>query len=721
MILLTLKPRRWLWLVALLAIPAMLPLAAVPFFRSDDGLLHLFRVPGLDTALKQGEFFPRLFPSFAFGYGQAILSYYSPLTYYVAVALHNVGATIPDALKWTFALGYVGSAVTAYMFLKQFVPAESAALGASVYVYFPYHLAETYWRGALAEHFAWVWLPLILWGATPALDQARLRSCVFVLGLTALILTHNLTALMFAPCALSYHWLMATERRWMRRTVTLLREALLTLGLSAFYWLPLANQTRWVQVSGNLVGEFTPHVAPLTQFVQSSLWFEYPSHTPQVDHALGLFSFALWLVGLVGWWFCWRQKNPLTRFMSWTQLLTLSALLMVVEWSEVLWQVFRNPLGFLQFPWRFLTLVGLGLACSTALALRQQRLFAWALIPVVMATALAQLPVRAEPLRGTDDLAMWKHEFTVGEIGTTLDAEYMPWWVHAERATVPNAAPTPLSPVTVQATPRLAWLTATYTERRYRVSPVSNATNTLIRFHQFYLPQWHAQLNGQTLPTFPSTLLGLLTIEVPPEAEGELRLRFTLTTLEQIGLWLTGATGLVVAYLWRGRWMAGVAGVAWVGGIAFVLVTSRTTTMIVPMQAQLEDSVALVGAQLSSPTAQAGDALRVTLAWQVLRETREPINVFVHLVEPNGNQLVAQADGVPVGGYTPVSHWHVGELIEDTRTLMIPSHLAPTTLQLVTGMYRLNPVRNLAARTLPNGRPLPDGRIPLGTVQVYGR
>jgi hypothetical protein len=309
----------------------------------------------------------------------------------------------------------------------------------------------------------------------------------------------------------------------------------------------------------------------------------------------------------------------------------------------------------------------------------------------------------------------------VGEIGTTLDAEYVPLWVHADRTTVPKAVTTPISPVTVQATPRLAWLTADYTERRYRVLPASNATSTLVRFHQFYLPQWQVQLNGQSLPTFPSTALGLLTVEVPAEAGGELTLRFGLTTLEQVGLWLTGATILVVAYLWRGRWVLGVAGVGLAGSIAFGLMTARITTTMLPVQAQLEDVVALVGAQLSSPTIQAGDPLRVTLTWQVLRETREPLNVFVHLVEPDGNRLMAQSDGVPVGGYTPVSQWHVGELIEDMRTLIIPPHLAPTTLQLFTGMYRLNPVKNLAVQMMPNGQTLPDGRIPLGTVQVNGR
>jgi hypothetical protein len=60
--------RRIIW-PALLTIPAAWPLTAVAQFDSDDGILHLFRLNGLDDALRQGATYAPWFSSFAFGYG----------------------------------------------------------------------------------------------------------------------------------------------------------------------------------------------------------------------------------------------------------------------------------------------------------------------------------------------------------------------------------------------------------------------------------------------------------------------------------------------------------------------------------------------------------------------------------------------------------------------------------------------------------------------------
>src|SRR6202022_3062044 len=94
--------KRYLWpaLLAVMTLPALWPFTTVVFFGSDDGILHLFRIHGLDDAIHQGILYPRLFPTFAFGYGHAVLSYYGPLSYYVAELARVLGAGYIDAFKW---------------------------------------------------------------------------------------------------------------------------------------------------------------------------------------------------------------------------------------------------------------------------------------------------------------------------------------------------------------------------------------------------------------------------------------------------------------------------------------------------------------------------------------------------------------------------------------------------------------------------------------------
>src|SRR5207302_606618 len=91
------QPLQSLVTLRVLCVPATCPLSSATFFARDVGLFHLYRLAALDDALRQGELYPRLFPSFAFGYGQAVLAYYGPLSYYLAEVPHALGAPFPDA------------------------------------------------------------------------------------------------------------------------------------------------------------------------------------------------------------------------------------------------------------------------------------------------------------------------------------------------------------------------------------------------------------------------------------------------------------------------------------------------------------------------------------------------------------------------------------------------------------------------------------------------
>ena len=94
----------YIW-VLLLASLAVLPLFQAGYLNSHDGLFHLYRLAALDDAFKAGVFYPRWFPDFAYGYGHAVLNYYSPLTYYVAQAFHLLGPGYILSIKLTFAAG----------------------------------------------------------------------------------------------------------------------------------------------------------------------------------------------------------------------------------------------------------------------------------------------------------------------------------------------------------------------------------------------------------------------------------------------------------------------------------------------------------------------------------------------------------------------------------------------------------------------------------------
>ena len=73
-------------------------------------------------------FYPRWFPDFAYGYGHAVLNYYSPLTYYVAQAFHLLGAGYILSIKLSFAAGFLLSGLAMYLYAREVVGRYAALI-----------------------------------------------------------------------------------------------------------------------------------------------------------------------------------------------------------------------------------------------------------------------------------------------------------------------------------------------------------------------------------------------------------------------------------------------------------------------------------------------------------------------------------------------------------------------------------------------------------------
>lgn len=244
----------WGYLIVLgLSLPVLWPLVGPTYLSSHDGLHHLYRLLDLDWSIRGGALYPRWMPNMGFGYGYAILNYYAPLSYYIAEVFKVLGAGYIDSIKLTYAVGFLTSGVTMYLFTKEHLGRVPAILAGAVYVYLPYHLADGYVRGALAEFLAFPLLPLILWCFYKLIRQKRLQYIAWsALSLGGLIVTHNLMTLIFAPLLVAYIgfiWFEERDRRILGYAVLAL---LLAFGLGAFYWLPGFVESKWARLG--LVG-----------------------------------------------------------------------------------------------------------------------------------------------------------------------------------------------------------------------------------------------------------------------------------------------------------------------------------------------------------------------------------------------------------------------------------------------------------------------------------
>ncbi|MGD2205820.1 MAG: hypothetical protein PVH17_03480, partial [Anaerolineae bacterium] len=109
-------------------------------------------------------------------------------------------------------------------------------------------------------------------------------------------------------------------------------------------------------------------------------------------------------------------------------------------------------------------------------------------------------------------------------------------------------------------------------------------------------------------------------------------------------------------------------------------------TIAHPLDFQLGKKVELLGYDLGSTEATAGEQVELTLYWRGRGATIKPYKVFTHIGD--GQQApLAQHDGPPGEGCCPTNSWQIGEVVEDRHIIPLPIEMPAGTYQLIVGMY----------------------------------
>jgi hypothetical protein len=113
-----------------------------------------------------------------------------------------------------------------------------------------------------------------------------------------------------------------------------------------------------------------------------------------------------------------------------------------------------------------------------------------------------------------------------------------------------------------------------------------------------------------------------------------------------------------------------------------------------------------------TPAAAPGGQVLLTLLWQSLQPVGTDYQVFVHLLDAQGNKLL-QRDGQPVVWLRPTSTWQPGEIIADRYGLLLPATIPAGRYTLAVGLYDPVTGQRLAVSAGPASY-----AIELGPVQV---
>lgn len=577
----------YLSLALAVSILAALPLLVGPGIvntrAGGDSPFLVQRVYELAENLRAGAFPARWMPHGAHGLGYAFFGYYASLPYYIAAALSLAGWGVLWGIKLTQALGFVLAGFFSYNLARRLgAGGPGALLASAAYTLAPFHLANVYVRGdSLSEFYAYAWYPLVLLGAVELRRRATAgRFAVLAGGYALLVLTHNVSAMLFSPLVVA--WIVvdaaAHARGRVGRAIGLGAGALaLGLVLSAGYWLPALRERSLVQLQEQTTGYL--HYAGHFRGEDLVQW--RPIHDYRIDatgdpFGMGLAQAALGLAGAVAALAApalrvGAGEEPRGRRARWPALLLVGALAgytwLITPTSRVVWD--SVPLlEYAQFPWRMLSVQALlvallGARVPALVGGRWRAPLAGALVALLGAAGMGGLRVDRLPITEADVTPerLMLYETYSGNIGSTVRHEYLP------AGMVPRPHVSAVQLGAGGKPPPLALEGVVGAARALVVAPgreeweIALPGPALLAFHTAFLPGWTATVDGAPHPVQPLEGLGLVglrleagTHRVGIAYRGTRTQRYaTLASTAALGVWLGLVLGSVRGLRRRSR------------------------------------------------------------------------------------------------------------------------------------------------------------------------
>lgn len=398
-----------------------------------DFEFHLVSWLETQRSWSQGVLYPHWAQTPNWSAGEPRFVFYPPLTW-------MLGALLGYAIPWQWVPAVLtlvflaGAGLATRALARKFLPAPTATLAGVLAAATPYAFFTAYERTAFSELAAACWIPWLLlfawrqrvtgrpfpgpWSLVSAFDGS---AAPLALSLAAVWLTN-------APAGVMASYLLAfaavasalLRRQWW----PVLRAAIaapIALGVAAFYLVPAAWEQRWIDIRqavdvGMRVGDswlFARHASPDLALHDQVL------HTASLilvfTAALAAMALTLSLI---------RRKLPSGSRVFCIPLALLIPIIFLFQFpiSAPAWRLLPK-LEFLQFPWRWLTVLGIPyaifLAAATPLEGRRARVWSsvgWTAVLILLACLAGHFFFQI-----CDDEDQVSNQVTVFQAGTGVE------------------------------------------------------------------------------------------------------------------------------------------------------------------------------------------------------------------------------------------------------------------------------------------------------------
>jgi hypothetical protein len=552
------RSRDW-WPAACVSLGVSLVIV-LPFFWLGSASGHDFEfhlASWLDVAGQwhEGILFPRWMEWANHGFGEPRFLFYPPLSWLIGPALSFV-------VRWNYVpvafivLAQTLAGLCMFALARRLGMGRAALFGALCYAANPNALLIVYLRSDYAELLASAFFPLLylaaleLAGILESAARSRWKTVALFAAVFAAVWLSNAPAgvmATYSAAAVFVYAALATNS-WAALMYGVSGMGL-GFGLAGFYLVPAAYEQRWVNIGQAL----SSGLLPTQNFLYTAI--NDPEHTlfNWIASTAGVVLIVVTGMAAVA---AHRRRlhgdetEPMEGWWRALLILALVSTVLMLRPSAPLWEVLPK-LRFVQFPWRWMSILAVPFACFLAAAARGRR-SGWLWITGVTAVLVASgwFFVR-QTWWDTDDIPTLQAGVAHGGGFEGAD-EYDP--LGDDHYNLPDKAPQvqvlandDASKATANA--RLDVQRWTANEKQIQVT---SAAPIKIGLRLLNFPAWRVTVNGKTVQPGRDEETSRMVLEVPA-GESYVRASFGTTKDRIAGGILSMVSVLVAAWLafWR--------------------------------------------------------------------------------------------------------------------------------------------------------------------------
>lgn len=484
-------------ILMLLTIPPIISIFRPGVYESGDFTVNVYKSMSFYSNLTEGNLIPQWAGNLnaIYGYPQFLFIY--PLPFYIISIFHFIGFSYIFSLKLLIITTYFLSGIGMYLWVKEILKNEKAALVASIfYLYAPYHLVDMHFRISIGELCSFAILPfcfLFIYRLTKKITIKNFY--ILILSLALLTLSNQAIALVSFALLLSYFiFIWYLNNNLIKNLIVGISTFVLSLLLTCFYWIPVIYYSKFTHQIHFIK---SVDLLNLSDLIYSSWRFGFLFQGPSGELSFLIGYVQIFIIILtIFFLFKKRFKSIHKKIVIYFTLTLIFTIFLTLDYSNFIWNNI-NILRNFQFSYRLLLLISIQVSIlSGILAIYLKNKFVYIIIIFAILQTILNWGNR-KVITQINDFNLYKNlPFSTSQGEGFQPAK--PIWTNLTNFWMHEIPKYKL--IDYNKNSEIKVLDITNTKHEYLIDAKENTT--LIE-NTWYFIGWNAYLNGNKIQIYP--------------------------------------------------------------------------------------------------------------------------------------------------------------------------------------------------------------------------